>query len=178
MVMEILDPLLQGLQQSLIGVHGYTGRCSQVLCIGGEIRVRDIQHPIRPECRGNDGRQFPMISNGPMILQRINGIIRRAGHFDLEFLQNSACPQGRRLQLLIASFPDLLSIISGQPLLNPKITGQFQMGPVIERIANQARNAFRPGHELGFGACTACNQLFVDAKPAHRPPFVMVTLQP
>ena len=55
---------------------------------------------------------------------------------------------------------------------------QFEMSPVIERIAQGVRNGARPCQEFLFGGSRSGAEGFGHSIGTHGTPFVMITLQP
>src|SRR5258706_4866679 len=52
------------------------------------------------------------------------------------------------------------------------------MGPMIERVAQGMRHGRGPGLEFGEWFCIASNETFLHPVGPHRPPFVMIALEP
>src|SRR5208283_2912903 len=65
-----------------------------------------------------------------------------------------------------------------EQFINAEIALQFEMGPVIERIAETVRDGGGPSEKLVVGGSVAGTKGFGDAVGSHGPPFVVVTLEP
>src|SRR5690606_3428039 len=59
-----------------------------------------------------------------------------------------------------------------------KIAFEFQMRPVVKRIAHGVGNRVCPLPKLVKIRCAAGDKLFIDAQRAHGPPLVVIALQP
>ena len=112
------------------------------------------------------------------MFQAVHRIVRGANDLDLEFLQYGLRGQFGGGQFFVRLFPDFVGGFFVEQLGNAEITLQFQMRPVIERIAERVRHGGRPGFELVKWTGAARAKTFRDAVGAHGAPFVMVAFQP
>src|SRR5690606_40439294 len=65
-----------------------------------------------------------------------------------------------------------------QQRIHTKVSLQFKVRPVIERIAHGVRNGESPLPEFLFVAGASGNIFFIDAEGAHCTPLVMIASQP
>ena len=70
------------------------------------------------------------------------------------------------------------AVDSSSSVVDPEIARQLEVGPVVERVAQAARDGCRPGQELLVGVGVAGAEALVDPVGAHRPPLVVVALEP
>src|SRR5579872_605957 len=83
-----------------------------------------------------------------MMIQGISGIVAGAKGRDAEMREDSL---GRKLflhQPLIGQLPYRRCSAFIQQLLNREVSEQFEMGPMVERIAQSIRNGSGPGQKL------------------------------
>ena len=109
--------------------------------------------------------------------QVVGRIIRRTQCVDMKFLKNVVDGQVLRKRG-IGSLPDCRGGILIEQVGNTEIALQFEMGPMIERIAQGVRNGSRPGQEFFVRRGVAGDVSFRDAVGAHGTPFVMVAFEP
>ena len=83
-----------------------------------------------------------------------------------------------RGQLLVGRRPDPIGVLAVEQLADAEVALQLEMGPVIQRVAQRLRHRRRPGAELVQRPRVAGAVAFVDAVGAHRPPLVMIALEP
>jgi len=116
-----------------------------------------------------------------MILRRqqiVRRIVGGADRRDAEFLHDSLGGKFRQRQVLVGDLPHAIRALGIQQLANAEVAQQLQMRPVIERVAERLRHRLRPGAELFRRGGIAGDEALRHAIRAHRPPFVMVALEP
>ena len=138
-------------------------------CTASALSGRNVgQHP----------RRQPGSRQRPVVLQAVGRVIGRAQRDDLEPLENALRAQLRRGQLLAGFLPDPRRALLVQQLINAEVALQLQVGPVVQRVAQRVRHGGRPGLEflerLGRAGAIALRH----PVGAHRPPLVVVPLQP
>ena len=81
-------------------------------------------------------------------------------------------------QFFVRLFPDFGGGFFVEQFRDAEITLQFQMRPVIERIAERVRHGGGPGLELVEGIGIARAKTFRDAVGPHGAPFVVIAFEP
>ena len=109
---------------------------------------------------------------------RIGRIIRRTKSLHVEALEHSPGRERRVGQLLVRLVPNVLRRIWAKQCIDPEATLQFEVRPMVERIAQGMRNGRGPCQVLFLGIAVSGNQFFGCAICPHRPPFVMIAFQP
>jgi hypothetical protein len=112
-----------------------------------------------------------------MMPEVVGGIVRGAYHFDAKFLEDGVGGQTIRQQG-VRALPDRERGFPIQQLGNAKVALQFEVRPVIERIAQGVRNGSRPGQKFFVGRGIACDVFLGNAVGPHGPPFIVVAFQP
>ena len=132
---------------------------------------------VRTERREHRRRQ-----RGP--LQRavrrevVGRVVRGAEGGDAEFFQDAVRREPGRAQALVGMFPDAGGGGLVEGFVDAEVALQFQVGPVVERIAQREGHGGRPSTEFLLGIGVARDEAFVDAVGPHGAPFVVVALQP
>ena len=106
--------------------------------------LMDRQRLVGPE-RRQHFRRMALGRKRAVMFQIVHRIVRGADNLDLEFPQDALRGQLRRGQFFICLLPDFIGGLFVEQFGNAEITLQFQMRPVIERIAQRVRNGFCPG---------------------------------
>ena len=65
-----------------------------------------------------------------------------------------------------------------QQFIDTEVALQLEVGPVVERIAQGVGDRAREGEKFFVGLGVAGDQALVGTVGAHRPPFVVISLQP
>ena len=97
----------------------------------------------------------------------------RRSSFEYEDLLK--CGRG---ELFVSLLPDARGAGLVKQLGDAEVAREFQVRPVIERVAEGERNRARPGHELVERAGFACAERFAHAICAHGTPLVVITFEP
>ncbi len=175
---EIIMPLSQGFEKMVEIADFLIGCLFKALDPGIELdRLAHRQRFVRPE-----GRQDPRLQVGgcqrAVVLQAIHWIISCAQGDHAEPFENPLRAENRRRQLPARLLPDARCALFVQQFINAEVALKLQVSPVIEGIAQRVRHRGRPGLELLKGRGHAGAKALGCAVGAHRPPFVMVALQP
>ena len=109
-------------------------------------------------------------------MQVINRIVGRAEMRHIGHLDHFS--RGHGLQLFIAEIIYLISSIFVENSRVIKIVSQFQMRPVVQRIADGHGDRFRPFLELCPVIAVTGDVFFLHAMGPHNTPFVMVAAEP
>ena len=83
-----------------------------------------------------------------------------------------------RRQLFIGAIPNGFGGGFIEDIGNVEVAEEFEVGPVIERVAQGERDGASPGLKLFVRACRAGDQLFRDAVSAHGTPLIMIAFEP
>ena len=176
--MEIIMPPLQradeGAETIDVHIRGGGKPLHPGVETGGSIHRQRL---VRPKCRQHPGR-MPLPGKRAMMFQRVYRIVRRAHDLDLELFEDALCRQRRRGQLVIGLFPDLGGGLFAQQVRDAEITPQLKVRPMIQRVAQRVRHRPRPRLELLLRRSVAGDEFLRHTVAAHRPPLVMIPLQP
>ena len=113
-----------------------------------------------------------------MPFQSIHRIIRGTDQFDVGLPDNISYGHSVFLKFCVAEIPHFFCCLSGEMSGITKIALQFEMTPVVQRIADGFFQRFRPFMELFPVTGTAGNIVFIDTIRAHQAPFVMISAKP
>ncbi len=174
-------PLPQGVEKAIETVaHLDPAYGRQVIGPGVESgRPFDGHRLVGPKRRQHLDRKRRVGRHRPMVFQCLGGIVGRADQHDVHLPHDAA---GRELgpgELRVALVPDA-GRRGGieQPIADPKRPLQFEMCPVIQRVAERLRDGLGPFLEFLPIRGVAGAVAFRHARGAHRPPLVMVAVQP
>ena len=137
----------------------------------------DRQRLVGPE-RGQHFRRMALGRERAVMFQAVHRIVRGANDLDLEFLQYALRGQFGGGQFFVRLFPDFAGGFFVEQIGDAEITLQFQMRPVIERVAERVRHGGRPGLELVKWTGAARAKTFRDAVGPHGAPFVVIAFEP
>ena len=113
-----------------------------------------------------------------MILKRVGRIV--GGAYDLHVVFSHQ-PSGRKLrhsQHLVAALVDISGCLFLQNVLYAKCCTQFEMRPMVERIAHAIGHGGGPFLKLFPVRCVACDISFVHAIGTQGTPFIVIASQP
>ena len=113
-----------------------------------------------------------------VVFKAVGRIIRSAYYLDIEPFHQCLSPVFLRLQLLGALIVDGPRGLRIEKVVDAEDSGEFQMGPVIQRIAHGVRNSLRPFLELLVTASVPGDELLWHPVAPHCAPFVMVPAEP
>ena len=151
----------------------------QLLQIVIEARRIDIKRLVRSPTWQHLDIETAVGGNGFMVAQIVDRIVSGADHLHIHLLHDAACPEIVLRQQGIAALPDIVRRHRGkQRVGDTERTTQLQVGPVIKWVTQGMRYGGSPGIEFFTIAGIAGTQPFCHPVGAHRPPFVVVTLQP
>src|SRR5262249_33917139 len=113
-----------------------------------------------------------------LVMAKVVGrIVSRAHHLNPELAQNSL--RGQILgQRSVGALPNGRSRLLIEKVVDAEISLQFQMRPVVERIAQGVGNGSGPGQKLIVMRGLSGDISFGDSVGPHGAPFVMVALEP
>ncbi len=118
-------------------------------------------------------------ANFLVMLQRIERPFGCAEKLDVHLAYYVADTEIRRPEHLAAGLVDAFSSLGAQKFIfDAEGVFQLQVRPVIERISKTARHGLRPSLELLVVTCIAGDIFFRHAVSPHRPPLVMVAVEP
>ena len=127
----------------------------------------------------NEGIEGGIGRDALVVFEAIAGVIGCADGDDVHLLHDSAAGVvvlGERLTGLI---PDSLSGFGAEEtVVDPEGAIEFEMGPMIEGVAERSGDGFSPFLELIPIGGVSCAVPFGDSGRSHGTPFVMVTVEP
>ena len=149
------------------------------LHIGAELGRRLHGHRLVRTPRGEHPGRKTVLADLDVVFERIHGIVRRAHGLDVVVAHQTAGVELRLLQQRRTMVVDLTGRRGVQQLRHPEGGLQFEVRPVVERVAH------RIGHRLGpllelfpVAGILARAILLIDAVGTHRAPFVMIAFEP
>ena len=178
MGLEECNPVSQGLAHILDSVDLVANNGFQLGDILGEIGLVSAHCLIRPERRQDNGGHGGISSHQLMPMQIIGGIISGAQQLDTGLADNAAGGHIRLGQDGIALLVNLHGIFAGQRLIHIEVALQLQMGPVVQRIADEVGHGLGPLLELFCQSGIAGNIMLSHTAGTHGAPFIVVTAQP
>ena len=113
-----------------------------------------------------------------MPVERVGRVVGGADELDREPGQDPASREVGGGELPVGLVPDEIGRRFLEQRLDPEVPGELEMGPVKQGIAERVGHGPGPGPELVERGRGACDQVFGDAVGPHRPPLVVVPLEP
>ena len=174
--MKEVVPIVQRPQQAAQVAHIDVGNLRKLLDPSQELCIADGQSLVRAK-RRKHLRVQRRLRDRPMMPEVVGGIVSGAHNLDVEFLQN--CLSGQPLRERgVRPLPDGRRGCLIQQFVDSEVALQFEVRPMVERIAQGVRNGSRPGQKFLVGSGIPRNEFFRDTVGPHSPPFVVVSLQP
>ena len=135
---------------------------------------------VGPERRQHADRQRRVGGDRRVVFERVGRVVGRADQHHVHLPHDAAA---RELRAVPASrctaSPDALGRLgTEQPVADAERALQFQVRPVVERIAERLRHGLGPFLELLPVRGVAGAEAFGHAGRAHRPPFVVIAVEP
>ena len=115
-----------------------------------QIRLIDVECLVRTECRKHATPEILRVHQ-EVVLKRSSRIVASTNHLDAEPLEDIPRRQIVRLKLLVRALPNRLRGLFVEQLVDVEVALKFQVGPMIEGIAQSVRNRPCPGKEFFFG---------------------------
>jgi len=113
------------------------------------------------------------------MFQRVDRVIGGAHHAHVHALQDAARAEIVRPEHIRAGVVNLLGGFGAQQFSgNPEVAFEFQVGPVVERVAKRPGHGGGPGLELVRIARVPGDQALGDAVGPHGAPLVVIAAQP
>ena len=141
------------------------------------LRVLDLRRLVAAP-RGQDLRAERLFRDGEVVLEGVDGVVRRADHLHVRLLHEPARREVLPAQLRVALLPDLRRRRGRQALRHPEVARELEVGPVEERVLEQALHRGGERVELLLPGRVARHVLLVHAVRAHLAPLVVVAAQP
>ena len=113
-----------------------------------------------------------------VIFQVVRRIVRGADDLDLHFFQDALRGHFRRGEHFVGLIPDAVGGFFIEQFRDTEVAFQFEVRPVIKRVAQRERHGGGPGAELFARRGVAGDEAFSDAVGPQRAPFVMVAFEP
>ena len=114
----------------------------------------------------------------PVVLEVVRRVVRRAHELDVGPLDQGAGAHVLALQLFPAQVPDLLGGVRAEDAVKAEVALELQMAPVVQGIADGAREDLRVLLKLLAVGGVAGDVLLLHAARAQQAPLVMVAAQP
>ena len=180
-LVEEIVPLPQGLEEAGESVAdidaAHLGQMVDVVIEA--LRRVDRQGPVGPEGRQHADLERRVGCDRRVVFQRIERIVGRADQHDFHLPHDAATRHvvsGEHCVAMLPNPPRRLGI--EQAVADPQRPFEFQVGPVIERIAECLGHHLGPLFEFLPVRSVTCAIAFRDAGRAHRPPLVMIAAEP
>ena len=116
--------------------------------------------------------------NRLVVGQVVDRIVGGADRLDVELVQNSVGVERGLCQRGVGLFPDARRALLVEQFVDPEVAFEFQMGPLVERIAQGVRHGASPCEELVVVRRVAGAEALFDAVGPHGAPLVVVALEP
>ena len=174
---EVQTALQRGAQAVYI-VNRIAADLAQLLYVGRKAGLVDVDGLVGTPCgqylslAGGVGR------DGLVPVQIVHRVIGGADQGYVALLNNAAHAHVRLLQLCIAPVVNRAGVFFIDEQVAAEIAFQLQMRPVVQRVADCARQHLGIGQELFPVARVAGDIALVHARVAHHAPLVMVAAQP
>jgi hypothetical protein len=114
------------------------------------------------------------------LLVVFKGIGRVVGGADsgyMEFLEYSVHCHFIFLKSAVGAIPHACRSVFAEQIIDPEVTQQLEMSPVIERIAKRVWDRARPGKEFFKRSSIAGAEFLRHTVRSHGPPLVMIAVQ-
>ena len=175
---EEIVTVLQRLQQIFEIKDCYIGssfKLSQIFIVN--IQILNGHRFIRTPCR-IDFRCQRRLADCSMIFERIGRIVSRTNDFNIHAFHDGLRTKLRCSELCRTFIVNLTGSLRVQHLINTKDTAQFQVCPVIERIAHCMFKRICPFLKLLIRRFVTRDIFFWNTVGTHRTPFVVIAAQP
>ena len=174
---EEVMPLLQGLDEVGVGIYLHAGGLAElceILLVG--LGILDSHGLVGSPC-GNDLRAEWMLRYHLVPAEVVGGIVGGAYDLHVEFADEGLAAELLGSELGVAFLKDFTGGLGAQELVDSEHAAEFEMGPVIEGIAEGVRHGLRPLLEGLPGAVLASSEIILaHSVGAHRTPFIMVAI--
>ena len=140
--------------------------------------IIDGQNPIRPPRGIDGGHRMGTSRQRAVTLKRVGRIVRGADHGHAERGEQPQHREARLAQSCVAGVEHLARRRPRQADVNAERAPELHMRPVVEGVAQRVGHDARPRVETLPIRRIAGDDRLVDAVGAHRPPLVVVAVQP
>ena len=175
---EELHASVQRGQQRVKVLDDDAGGFAQFFNVVGKGALFDVHGLVGPPCGQHLDREGSIGSQFFVPDQAVRRVVRGADELDVAVFDQLARAHFRILQFFAGQIPDLLRGIRPQHALPAEEALQFQMAPMIERIADGAGEHLGVFLEFFAVGRVAGDVFFLHASRAHQAPFVVVAAQP
>ena len=175
---EEIDPAAEGFFQRIEIGDRDPRRRAEPLVIRRKPGLVDVEGLVRAE-RGEHLRREAVIrSEHFVVFERIRRVVGRAEELDPgPGDQGPHAERGFR-EHLGRRLPDRVRGRLGEDVRDPEEALELEVGPVIERIADEGGHDLRVGEELVVVGGVARDEFLRYAAGAHRAPFIVVAAEP
>ena len=154
------------------------GRRAQLLQIGGIVRVDDIERLLRAEGGQDFGLKALVLGQHAVVAQVVDRVIGRAERADVALRDQRARRACRALELCVCGLPNRVRGLGAQQLVDAEKPLELKVGPVVDRVADQAGHDRRKAVEL-VAVARAAGHIFLGHRVcAHDAPLVVVPGEP
>ena len=144
----------------LMSTFAAAASCStQWLKLAGELTVSALSG----RNAGQHFRGMAGLGEDAMIFEAVHRVVRGADDLHLEFFQDALRGERGRGEFFVRRFPDFFGGRFVQQIVDAEIALQFQMRPVIKRIAERVRHGFGPREKFVMRRGVAGAEFFRDA---------------
>ena len=177
-VVEVADPVNEGLAHILHGVDGEANHLFQLGNVSGEGGLVRPHGLVGPEGRQHHGGSGGVGSQLFMPAQIVHGIVGGADELDAGLADDAPDGHIRLGQDGVALLVDFHGVVTVQGLGDAEVALQLQVGPVVQGVANQVGHGLGPLLKFFGGGGVAGDVVLGHAAGAHGPPLVVVAAQP
>jgi hypothetical protein len=179
MLVKRCVPLAERIEQTFVGRDGDIGGLLEPIDPAiVDIEIFDRQGLIRPPRRIQPGASPRPGRVLGVMFQRIGGVIGRAHHDHAEMAEEALRSKRVVLEARVGASVDGFCALAVQELADPEGFTKLHVRPVVERIAHGFGHRLRPRFELFPVVGVAGAVALAHPVGPHRPPFVVIAVQP
>ena len=177
-LVEEIVPLSERVLERTQVADVHVGRLGEPIDPGVEgLRLVHVERLVGPEGR-IDFRGATGLGDGPVVGEVVGGIVGGAERAHVESFEQAPRREFGLLEQGIGLLPDGGRGLLVEQGVDAEVALQFQVGPVVERIAQRVRDRPGEGEEFLVGIGIAGAERFRGPVAAHRAPLVVIALQP
>ena len=173
---EVVDARAQCCSDVVRAGERAAGDLAQTGDVGAEVRLFDVNCLVRAERRQHLDLHGRVVRDDLVPVQIVARVVGGAHRLDVEAAHQAA--RGGVPQHLAALVVDLVGIVRSERLMDAEHALELKMAPVVQRVADQARQDGGECAEFLTRVGIAGDEFLRDAVPAHLAPFVVVAAEP
>ena len=175
---EVFQAFVESGGEVVVAADGDAACCFEAFDVGGVVGVFDFDGFVRaPAGADFDGKGF-VGGDGGVVFEAVAGVVSGADHFDVHLFEDAARAEGGFFEAGVRFLPDGFGACAVQQGGDAEGAFEFEVCPVIERVADEVRHGFGVGLEFFARAGVAGDEVFGDAEGAQAAPFVVVAFEP